>query len=204
MAIVGYCHDCGAWVHVTDGWACPEGHAAARVNGWYDATTGVSVVPVADESGAVTARPAGPAPGTRAGLLTDLMGTIAGDHGYVAEWGSDTDLVVSSNPVDARWGSGSKRAEYSAALKVAEAERTVYFWEVLKERGRGLSFGAVESGSYSISGTDRTETSKGAAFGPGTNSWDWGYGTLRKVVEEVAARHGFTVRVVLARRSAIW
>jgi len=205
MAIVGYCHDCGAWVNLGGDWGCPNGHAAARVNGWYDSVTGQSVVPAADPVADVpVAQPATPAAGTRTGFLTDLVATIANENGYHAEWGSDTDVVITSNPVDARWGAGHKRAEYNAALKVVEQERTVYFWEMLKERSQGMTFGTFESETYSTVGMKRSGTKHEAAIGPGSNSWQWGYGTLRTLVEEVAARHGFTVRVVLARRSATW
>lgn len=214
MAIVGYCHDCGAWVNVREDWSCPNGHAAARVNGWYDGATGQALSPAAPEPApapAVTPQPSAaavpsnvPAAGTRDGFLADLMQTLAGDHGYAAEWGSDTDMVISSNPVDGRWGMGSKRAEYSAALKVVEQERSVYFWEMLKERSQGMTFGTFGSESYTTVGMTRSGTKHESVVGPGSNSWEWGYGTLRKLVEEVAARHGLTVHVVLMRRSATW
>ena len=41
-------------------------------------------------------------------------------------------------------------------------------------------------------------------MGPGTTSWEWGHGTLRTVVEDVASRHGFLMHPVLARNSATW
>jgi hypothetical protein len=203
MATIGYCHDCGQWVNVEADLSCPNGHPAARVNGWYDSETGQAVTP------AVTAAQPAEAPvtasgGTRAAFLTDLMTALSAEHAYSATWGSDTDLTITSNPVDARWGAGHKRAEYTAALKVAEPEHTVYFWEMLKERSQGISFGTLETESYSTIGAKRSGTKREATIGPGSTSWEWGYGTLRRLVEDVAARHGFTVRVVLTRRAAAW
>jgi hypothetical protein len=102
------------------------------------------------------------------------------------------------------WGVGKKRAEYHAALKVSEPDRVVTFWEILKERSSGMTFGTFESETYTTSGTKRSGTKKEKVIGPGAASWEWGYGTTRKVVEEIASRHGFTVRVVLTRNTATW
>lgn len=142
---------------------------------------------------------------SRSALLADLLGALAADHGYVGSAGDDTDLVIVNNPVDARWGSGHQRADYSAALKVAEAEQAVYFWEMLKERAQGMTFGVFEADSFPVSDTDGgSATDSAPRVGPGSASWEWGYGTLRGLVEEVAHRHGYVVRVVLTRRSAAW
>lgn len=215
MPIAGYCHQCGEWVYVSEDWACPKGHAAAVVNGWYDTESGTAVTPAASAAsstfpeGEPTGAPVAPAPpvstsGTRTGFLVDLMAIFAQSPSYSAQWGNDTDMTIASNPVDGMWGVGKKRAEYTAALKVSEVDHTVFFWEMLKERSSGFSFGTFESETYTTVGTKRSGTKKEAVVGPGSTSWEWGYGTTRKVVEEVAARHGFTVRVVLTRHAAVW
>jgi hypothetical protein len=205
MATMGYCHDCGQWVGIRADWSCPNGHPAERVNGWYDDATGQAVDPHAPVSPAPSGTPAiAQTGGTRAAFLTDLMAALSTEHGYTAQWGADTDVAISSNPVDARWGTGHKRAEYSAALKVTEAEGTVYFWETVKERGHGTSFEAPEVEVPSTGGTQRPGMKREATIGPGSASWEWGHGTLRRLVEEVAARHGFMVKVVLTRHSAAW
>jgi hypothetical protein len=141
---------------------------------------------------------------SRTAFLTDLMATFASNPAYSAAWGTDTDMTIGSNPVDGRWGMGTKRVEYVAALKAVEADRTVYFWELLKETSSGLGFGTFETETYAIVGKERSGKKTEAVVGPGSASWEWGYGTQRAHVEEVAARHGFTVKVVLARHSATW
>src|SRR5512140_3682810 len=105
---------------------------------------------------------------SRDAFLIDLMGTFASNPAYSAAWGTDTDMVISSNPVDARWGAGKKRVEYTAVLKAVEQERTVYFWEMLKERTSGFSFGTFESESYSQWGTKVSGTKSEATVGPGS------------------------------------
>jgi len=130
---------------------------------------------------------------SRTAFLTDLMATFASNPAYTAAHGTDTDMVIESNPVHGTWGMGSKRIEYSAALKAVEADRTVYFWEQLKD-----------GSEYALSGKKGSGSKAGSAVGPGSSSWEWGYGTQLAHVEEVAHRHGFTVKVVLARHSATW
>jgi hypothetical protein len=206
VPIVGYCHECAEWVWVATDRSCPKGHPASRVNGWYDSETGQPVETAAAEppAAAPAAAPVAPVSGTRVGFLTDLMAAFAQSPSYSAAWGTDTDMTISSNPLDGMWGAGKKRAEYSAALKVSEADRTVCFWELLKERSSGISFGTFESETYTTVGAKRSGTKRETVVGPGPASWEWGYGTTRKVVEEVAARHGFSVRVVLTRGAAAW
>jgi hypothetical protein len=204
VPIAGYCHECGDWVYVTADWSCPKGHSAVVVNGWYDTGSGAHVTPpVTAPEGVGKPIESGNRPvsasGTRTGFLIDLLAVFGQSRAYSAAWGSDTDMTIASNPVDPMWGSGKTRAEYSAALKVAEADRVVHFWEVLKEHATGIPLKSGESESYVPE-----DIGKRAAVGPGSAPWEWGYGTTRKVVEEVAARHGFTVRLVLTRDAAVW
>jgi hypothetical protein len=187
VPIAGYCHECAEWVWVAEDRSCPKGHAAAHVNGCYESETGeptspqrASVRPVPPERGYADPAPAVDASGTRVGFLSDLSAAFAQSPSYSAAWGTDTDMTVASNPVDVMWGTGKDRTVYTAALKVSEVDRTVCFWEQLS--GQASGFGTVD---------------------PET-SGEWGYGTTKAVVKEVAARHGFTVRVVLSRRAAIW
>jgi hypothetical protein len=140
----------------------------------------------------------------RDAFLIDLMGTLSANPAYTAVWGPDTDMTIASNPVDGSWGAGKKRVEYTAALKAVEVDGTDYFWEMLKEQTSGFSFGTFESESYTQFGAKRSGTKKEAVVGPGSASWEWGYGTLRALVEDAASRHGFMVKVVLQRSSATW
>jgi hypothetical protein len=198
MPTIGYCHDCSLWVYVRPDWSCPSGHAAARVNGWYDSETGTPVAPAAQRADAEAPD------GTRAALLNDLLSSLSQNHAYCVGWGPDTDLIVASNPVDPSWGVGDNKAEYGAALKAVEADRSVDFWEQLTERSSGSPCGPVAPETGAAIGAEDPGADPESAIGPGTASWDWGYGTLRLVVEEIAARHGFQVRVQLDRQSAVW
>jgi hypothetical protein len=120
---------------------------------------------------------------SRAAFLADLLGAFASNAAYTAEMGTETDVAICSNPVHPSWGSGADRHEYMAVLRADESDHMVYFWEQLE----GVSDAAGD-----------------LAVGPGSESWEWGYGTLRALIEEVAGRHGFTVKVVLDKHSASW
>jgi hypothetical protein len=133
---------------------------------------------------------------SRTAFLSDLMASFATNTAYTAAQGTDTDMVIESNPVHGTWGAGFGRVEYSAALKAVEEDRTVYFWEQLKDRS--------VAEEQALPGKKGSGTKAESAVGPGSASWEWGYGTQLAHVEEVAHRHGFTVRVVLARTSATW
>jgi hypothetical protein len=164
------------------------------VNGWYDSETGE---PLALDPPAPLRSVA--AAGSRVGFLTDLMVAFAANPAYSAAWASDTDMTITNNPIDATWGTGEKRTDYAAALKVSETDHAIYFWELLREYPGASSHGVLEPGAPPASAVGRR-----SEIGPGSPSWDWGYGTTRKLVEEVAARHGFAVHVVLTRRAAAW
>ncbi len=128
-------------------------------------------------------------PTSRTEFLSDVMATFGSNPAYCAAWGADTDLTIASNPVHPSWGAGDKRVDYAAALKVSEPEQAVYFWEAVKRR--------VDDGSA-------PHDSVLPVVGPGSTSWEWGYGTLLALIQDVAARHGFTVKVVLSRSAASW
>lgn len=202
MPNAGYCHDCQAYVWLTSDWSCPQGHPAARVNAWYESVTGQQLTP---PQPVPAPAPAAPASGTRDSFLTDLMATFAQYPGYAVGWGSDTDMTVSNKVADANLGTVKKKVDYEAVLKAVEADRTVYFWEILKEKGSGLSFGGIESESYSTFGAKRYGTKKEVVIGAGgVASYEWDYGQTRAIVEGVAARHGLRVKVVLNRKQASW
>lgn len=91
-------------------------------------------------------------------------------------------------------------------MKAVEPELTVYYYEILKEKGSGISFGGFEAESYSSFGGKRSGTTKEVVIGPGGTAMDysWDYAATRKIVEDVAARHGWKVKVVLQKKSAQW
>ncbi|MBI5232493.1 MAG: hypothetical protein HY876_10060 [Coriobacteriales bacterium] len=215
-------------MYVTENWGCANGHSWDQVSGWYDPDTGQQITPYwlasapAAEAPAVqAAEPAiephvafdseptsavEPTPdGPRVALLAALLTALQANQAYEAQYGTDTDIVVTASPLSANWGVGGKRVDYSAIMKAVEGERTLYFWEMLKEQGGGLSFGGVQTESYSTFGTKRSgKTSETIVTPGGVEQWSWDYGATRQLVESVAAEHSWRVKTVLRKKSAQW
>lgn len=226
MSVAGYCSVCGQYVYLDDRWGCVNGHPWNEIRNWYDPQTGVPVTPYWLQGGESpepepgpepqpepepsvvpeTVPPAAPEAGTRLALLADTLALLSQYPNYHAQYGTDTDMVIDNQVSDAAWAGGKKKVEYSAILKAVEAERTVYFWEMLKEKGGGLSFGGFEAETYSTVGTKRSGTTRGATLGPGgvVESHEWDYAATRSIIESVAAQHGWTVKTVLKKSSAAW
>ena len=232
MGIAGWCDSCGAYVWVRADWSCVNGHPASAVRAHYDTETGQPVAAPAPKP-AITPAPApvpeptpapesvlasetpapvevdassvpAPAPGTPLALLADMLATLAQYPGYTAAYGTDTDVRIDNEIANASWGVGKKKVEYSARMKAVEGERVLYFWEMLKESGAGISLGGFDSESTSTLGGKRWGVKKEKIIGPGGVAVDysWDYGKTRAIVESIAARHGFSVKVVLSSKKA--
>lgn len=145
------------------------------------------------------AAPAPAAAGSREVLLADILATMAQYPGYTTQYGTDTDITIDNQVALASWGTGKKKVEFSAHMKAVEPERTVYYFEVLKEKGAGLSFGGVQSESYSTFGTKRSGKTKEVVLGPNgvAMDYEWDYGQTRRIIESVCAKHGWQTKTVL-------
>lgn len=209
MALAGYCRQCAQYVYLTEQWGCVNGHAWNEISGWYDPQTGTSVTPPWLQAAPPAApAPVAPAPiaSDRLTLLADMLATFAQYPSFNAQYGTDSDIVIDNQIVNANWGVGNKKVEYSAVMKAVEPELTLYFWEIVKESGAGLNFGGFEAETYSISGKTRSGMQKMMILGANgvPVEWEWDYAATRSVVEDAAARHGWKTKVVLQKKSAQW
>lgn len=139
-------------------------------------------------------------------MLADMLATLDLYPNYKSQYGTDTDIVIDNQIADANWGTGKMKVEFSAIMKAVEAEHTIYYWEILKEKSSGLNFGGFESEVTTTYGTKRSGTKSEFVMGPDGVAVDvnWDYGATRRIIEDVAARHGWAVKVVLKRSSATW
>ncbi|MDI6712394.1 MAG: hypothetical protein QMD96_04060 [Anaerosomatales bacterium] len=191
-------------------WVSPETQAWARsLASWKSGTTGDPAAAAAAEAAQPTptgtAEPAAtPSASGRDALLADIRAALAERTGYEVLSGQKSDLEIRSAVAAANWGTGKKKVDFEAVLTVSDADRTVYYWEILKERGSGLSFGAVETESYTISGWKRSGTKSETVAGPGGVALDyaWDYGQTRDLIEQACARHGYALKVVLRKSKA--
>ncbi len=144
-----------------------------------------------------------PVASDRLTLLADMLVAFAQYPSLNAHYGTDTDIVVDNQLVDANWGTGKKKVEYSAIMKAVEPELTLYFWEIVKESAPAEL--AVEAETYSTRQA-RSGVQKMVIIGADglPVEWEWDYAATRSIVEDVASRHGWTTKVVQQKESAQW
>lgn len=187
-------------------WVSPETQAWAQsLASWQPAPAGTPAAATQVETPQPAAQPASaPAKSGRDPLLADIRAALAERTGYEVLSGQKSDLEIRSAVAAANWGTGKKKVDFEAVLTVSDADRTVYYWEILKERGGGLSFGTVESESYTVSGWKRSGTKGEMVAGPGGVALDyaWDYGKTRVLIEQACARHGYALKVVLRKSKA--
>ncbi|MDZ4167822.1 MAG: hypothetical protein U1E08_09050 [Coriobacteriia bacterium] len=178
-------------------WVSPETQAWAR------ALAVPAPAPAAEPASEPAPDPAA-APDSRLALLGELLETLGRYPNYTAAYGTDTDLTVDNTVALAAWPGGRKKVEFRAIMKAVEAERTLYYWEMLKEKGGGLSFGGIEKETYTVSGTKRSGSTSETVIGPGgvVADYDWDYGRTRAIIEPVCTAHGYRLKVVLMQGAA--
>jgi hypothetical protein len=215
VAVAGWCKECGQNVWLDEQWGCVNGHPWNEITGWYDAESGAAVTPYWLQQQAATGAevqqpgetgPAGEPTTEREQLLADIVAAFAGREGYSVRYGTDTDLVIDNGVADANWGLGREKVDYRAMLKAVEADRTVYFWEKLKEKDAHVGAGGLEAGSSATVGGKRWGKEKRIVFGPQgvVADYEWDYAATRKTIEEAAASRGWRVKVVALKGSAQW
>ena len=103
-----------------------------------------------------------------------------------------------------------KKLTYSCKARVDEAARTVRFWEMLMEKGSGMSSGmddvapgiGFSAGTYKTGGKERSGSIEEASnlFGKDFD-YQWDYGTVRTALQQVAAAAGYGWETVLNPKS---
>ena len=122
-------------------------------------------------------------------------------------WGQKTDLAITNELANANWGVGRKKVEYSAVLRLDAATQKVYFWEMIKESGRGLAaLFSFKTETYRTNGTTRSGTVKETAYGPGGKiiDYNWDYGQVRQIIEAAVHSRGWQFETVLLKNKAMY
>ena len=120
-------------------------------------------------------------------------------------WGKNADLEISNELANANWGTGKKKIEYSACLRLNPGSQTVFFWEMIKASGRGLmALFSFKAEMYRTDGTTRSGTVREKAYGPGGKviDYDWDYGQVRQIVEAAVKTQGWRFETVLLKGKA--
>ena len=123
--------------------------------------------------------------------------------GLPAQYGSDADIAVNTEFLDAKWSTGSKKINYEASIFADEQERIVYMFEKTTKIGQGLSFG-LSGGSSFQSGSTLYRKVKSIQYGPDGKAYEYSLdlGAISKAVKEAAKRGGWKFKTVLNRKKA--
>ena len=142
---------------------------------------------------------------SRGALLQSIAAALSPLPQLELVWGRKADLEISNELANANWGTGKKKVEYSACLKLDPASQTVYFWEMIKESGRGLmALFSFKTETYRTDGTTRSGTVREKAYGPGGKviDYEWDYSQVRHIIEAAVRGQGWRFETVLLKGKA--
>jgi len=102
-----------------------------------------------------------------------------------------------------------KKLIYKCRLRVNDDTRTVTFWEMLEEKGSGVSGGedmapgfGFKKETYSTRGKELSGSIEEASTLFGKDyEYDWNYAVVRRMVRSVAEAAGYGLQVVLSPKS---
>ena len=142
---------------------------------------------------------------SRGALLQSIATALSPLPQLELVWGRKADLEITNELANANWGTGKKKVEYSACLKLDPASQTVYFWEMIKESGRGLmALFSFKTETDRTDGTTRSGTVREKAYGPGGKviDYEWDYSQVRHIIEAAVRAQGWRFETVLLKGKA--
>jgi hypothetical protein len=138
---------------------------------------------------------------TMVNAITAQLGSL----GIPCQVGAGSDISVRTTFLDAAWGTGKKQIDYQGSALLNEQERTLYFWELTKETGSGLSFTGNSESSFQ-SGTTLFRKVKSVGYGPDGKAYEYSLdlGAITKTFKETAKQYGWKFKVVLKKEKAMY
>lgn len=135
-------------------------------------------------------------------LISEIIPKL-NQMGIVYTLGQGTDITIECEFLDASWGMGNKKINYTSSVFFNETEDTVYMWELTKEIGSGLSLGG-DGETYFQSGKTLFRKVKSVHYGPDGKVYEYtlDLGAISKVFKETAKMHGWRFKTVLKRDKA--
>ena len=138
-------------------------------------------------------------------LLADIWNQLAA-MGIPLQAGNGADITVSTEFLDARWSTGSKKISYEASILADEGDKTVWLYEKTTESGQGLSLGGFGAESSFQSGSTLMRKVKSIQYGPDGKAYEYSLdlGAASKAVKDAAKRHGWKFKTALSRKKAMY
>lgn len=113
-----------------------------------------------------------------------------------------SDLEVRCVLADAKWVIGKKKVDYLGSLRVIEWERTVMYFERVKESGMGLPpMFSFKAETYRTDGKTISGNVREAGWGPGGKVLDykWDYGQIREAIRQAVEAWGWKFSATLLK-----
>lgn len=145
--------------------------------------------------------------GDKEQLLRAVEGALSAYPQLSATRSDKTDLEIKSVLADAHWGVGRKKVEYSACLLAKEDDRTVVYWEMIKEVGAGMGiFGWFKAEKYKSDGRTLSGAVRETGYGPNGKviDYNWDYARTRGLVEKTVGEQGWKFTTVLLKKKAMY
>lgn len=135
-------------------------------------------------------------------LISEILPKL-NQMGIGCTLGQGTDVTIACEFLDAGWGTGNKKINYTSSVFLNEAENTVYMWEFTKEQSSGFSFGGDSETSFQ-SGKTLFRKVKSIQYGPDGKAYEYSLdlGAIPKTFKETAKAHGWKFKTVLKRDKA--
>lgn len=146
-------------------------------------------------------------PGAKEQLLRAVEGALSAYPQLSVTRSDKTDLEIKSVLADAHWGVGRKKVEYSACLLAKEAERTVVYWEMIKEVSAGMgAFAWFRAEKFRSDGRTLSGAVRETGYGPNGKviDYNWDYARTRGLVEKVVKEQGWKFATVLLKKKAMY
>ncbi len=122
-------------------------------------------------------------------LLTALQ-KLSVAHGLVLRDGANHEVAGEVEKIGAKWWFGGRKVTYRMSCRLAEAERTVHFREVVTERSWGIPPPTLTIETTSTSGWQRSGTRKDVSVGAQGGTLN--YASFRSAVEQAVKAAGWT------------
>ncbi|MFB0920939.1 MAG: zinc ribbon domain-containing protein [Oscillospiraceae bacterium] len=119
--------------------------------------------------------------------------------------GGDTDISVFKEFLDAGWSTGNKKTTYEAAIFADESSKTLFMWELTKEKGSGISAGAFAESTVQ-SGKTLYRKVKSVQYGPEGKVYEYtlDIGSISKAAKAAVKEQGWRFKTVIHKSKACY
>lgn len=137
-------------------------------------------------------------------IISEVLAKLD-DLGVSYNIGKGTDVSINCEFTNANCGAGNKNIKYFASVYFNEAIKTVFMWELTKEKKNGFAFQEAEETFYQSGMTQfyRVNTTQYDIEGK-LYEYTLDLGAIPKAFKDTAKNHGWSFKMVLKREKALY